>query len=130
MNPKWFQMVSPIPIPGVSKIPPGGRTIRKKQMFGDSLWFLQKNQKSTLPGGFKRGPHEKYSRRFLEGVQKEEIQQWRQARSLPGEKETLNIMLREKRIENESNLNGIMDKKLCKIWKYVSYVNYVNMWII
>ena len=39
----------------------------------------------------------KYSSRFPEGVQKEEIQQGRQARSRPGEKETLNIMLREKR---------------------------------
>ena len=50
----------------------------------------------TLPGGLKRGPHENYSRRFPEGVRKEEIQQWRQARSRPGEKETLNIMLRER----------------------------------
>ena len=32
-----------------------------------------------------------YSGRFPEGVQKEEIQQWRQAQSRPGEKETLNI---------------------------------------
>ena len=43
-----------------------------------------------------RGSHENYSRRFPEGVHKEEIQQWRQARSRPGEKETLNIMSREK----------------------------------
>ena len=58
--------------------------------------FYEKNLKSTLPGGLKRGPHENYSRRFLEGVQKEEIQQWRQARSRPEEKETRNIMLWEK----------------------------------
>ena len=42
------------------------------------------------------GPYESYSSRFLEGVQKDEIQQWRQAQSEPGEKDTLNIMLREK----------------------------------
>ena len=59
-------------------------------------------QKKNLPGSLKRGPykktaqkHENYSGRFPEGVQKEEVQQWRQARSRPGEKETLNIMLRE-----------------------------------
>ena len=39
---------------------------------------------------------ENYSGRFPEGVQKEEIQQWRQARSRPGEKETINITLRTK----------------------------------
>ena len=39
---------------------------------------------------------EKYNRRFPEGVQKEKIQQRRQARSRPGEKETLNIMSAEK----------------------------------
>ena len=38
---------------------------------------------------------ELYSSRFPEGVQKEEIQQWRQARSRPREKETHNIKLRE-----------------------------------
>ena len=46
--------------------------------------------------GLKRGPREKYYRRFPEGVQKEEIQKRRQARSQPGEKETPNIMLRDK----------------------------------
>ena len=59
--------------------------------------FCEQIQKSTLPGGFKRGPHEK-KQRFSEGVQKEEIQQWRHTRSGPGEKETLNIMLREKKM--------------------------------
>ena len=34
--------------------------------------------------------------RFPIGVQREEIQQWRQARSRPRDKEALNIMLREK----------------------------------
>ena len=39
-----------------------------------------------------------YSSRFPEGVEKEEIQQWRQARSRPAEKKTLNIMLKEKKL--------------------------------
>ena len=53
-----------------------------------------------------RGPYEQmwknekkcenYSGRFPEGVPKKEIQQWRQARSRPGEKETHNTKLREK----------------------------------
>ena len=41
------------------------------------------------------GPYEKYRNRFPEGVQKKEIQQRRQARSRPGEKESLNMMLIE-----------------------------------
>ena len=49
-----------------------------------------------LKKGFVVKKHENYSGRFLEGVQKEEIQEWRQARSQPEEKETLNIMLRKK----------------------------------
>ena len=57
--------------------------------------FNKKGQKNTLPGGLQMGPREKNSRRFPEGVQKEEIQQWRQAPSRPGEEETLNIVLRE-----------------------------------
>ena len=40
--------------------------------------------------------YEDYSGRFPEEIQKEEIQQWRQARSRPGEKETHNIKSREK----------------------------------
>ena len=43
----------------------------------------------------KQKNHENYSSRFPEGVQKQEIQQWRQVRSRPGQKEILNIMLRE-----------------------------------
>ena len=39
--------------------------------------------------------HENYSSRLPEGVQKEEIQKWLEAPPRPGEKETLNIMLRE-----------------------------------
>ena len=58
----------------------------------------EKSQKDTLPGGLKKGPHENYTRRFPEGVLKEETQQWRQARSPLGEKETLNIIWREKRV--------------------------------
>ena len=59
-------------------------------------YLYETSQKSTLLGGLKRGPREKYNRSFPEGVQEEKIQQWRQARSRPGEKEeTLNIMLRE-----------------------------------
>ena len=53
-----------------------------------------KNQEKSLPGGLKKGPREKNFLRFPEGVQKEGIQKWRQARSRPREKETLNIMLR------------------------------------
>ena len=48
-------------------------------------------------GGFQVKVYENYSGRFPEGVQQEEIQQWRQAWSRPGKKETLNIMLRENR---------------------------------
>ena len=39
--------------------------------------------------------HENYSSRSFEGVPKQGIQQWRQVRSRPGDKESLNIMLRE-----------------------------------
>ena len=42
-------------------------------------------------GGVHPRKSENYSGRFPEGVQKEEIQQWRQARSRPREKETRNI---------------------------------------
>ena len=42
------------------------------------------------------GSWKKNSGRFPSGVWKEGIQQSRQAQSLPGEKETLNIMLMEK----------------------------------
>ncbi len=42
-----------------------------------------------------RGPHWNFGSRFPEGVQKKEIQQWRQARSRPGEKEPLNIMKKQ-----------------------------------
>ena len=58
------------------------------------MMFMKKSKKYPA-WGLRRGPHENYTRRFPEGVQKEKIQQWRQARSWPGEKETLNIMLRE-----------------------------------
>ena len=51
---------------------------------------------------------------FPMGVQKEEIQQWRQARLRPGEKESLNIMLREKKstppkpfLTNHTNIKNI-----------------------
>ena len=37
--------------------------------------FYKNVLKSILPGGLKRGPREKYNRRFPEEVQKEEIQQ-------------------------------------------------------
>ena len=39
----------------------------------------------------------KLQRPFSQGVPKEEIQQWRQARSRQGEKETLNIISREQK---------------------------------
>ena len=60
--------------------------------------FYEKSQK-IFTRGLKKGSaakkHENYSGSFPEGVQKEEIQQWRQARSRPREKETHNIKLRE-----------------------------------
>ena len=44
--------------------------------------------------------YENYGGRFPDGgVQKEEVQQWRQARARPGNKETLNIMLKEKELK-------------------------------
>ena len=58
-------------------------------------YCYKKSQKVPYLGALKRGPREK--KPPLGGGQKEEIQQWRQARSRPGEKETLNIMLRERR---------------------------------
>jgi hypothetical protein len=58
--------------------------------------FYETIPKKYPAWGLKKGPHEKYNRCFPEGVQKEEIQQWRQARSRPEEKKPLNIMLREK----------------------------------
>ena len=61
--------------------------------------FMEKENQKNCTGGLKKvvskqavaKQYENYSGRFLEGVQKEEIRQWRQARSRPGEKETLNI---------------------------------------
>ena len=65
--------------------------------------FLEEVKKITYQGAYTRDSqlkarikHENYSGRFPEGLQKAKIQQWRQARSRTGEKETLNIMLREK----------------------------------
>ena len=37
--------------------------------------FYEKSKEITRPGGLKRGPREKYNRRFPEGGQKEQIQQ-------------------------------------------------------
>ena len=68
--------------------------------------FCEKNQEGRLTGGLKRGMHENYSGCFPEGVQKEEIQRWRQARSRPGEKETLNNMLRENVLRKYKNTFG------------------------
>ena len=45
-----------------------------------------------------------YSSCFPEGVPKEEIKQWRRARSRPGEKETLNIMLMENTLKTYTKL--------------------------
>ena len=61
--------------------------------------FMKKIKKHSTRGlkkGFSAKKRENYSGRFPEAVQKEEIQQWRQARSRPGKKETHNIKLREK----------------------------------
>ena len=62
--------------------------------------FMTKIQKYTW--GLKKGSlakkwekYKNYSGRLPERIQKEEIKQWRQAQSRPGEKETLNIVLRE-----------------------------------
>ena len=61
--------------------------------------MFMKNFKKYTYQGLKKGSaakkRENYSGRFPGGVQKDEIQQWRQARSRPEEKETLNIILRE-----------------------------------
>ena len=62
-------------------------------------------------------PAKKITAVFPRWFQKEEIQQWRQARLRPGEKETLNIMLRGKMIEkqiigNESRINELKNNKL------------------
>ena len=71
----------------------------------DSFGWRVALDNATIVAVFPGGPYEKcrknvkkcenYSGRFPEGVQKEEIQQCRQARSRPGEKETHNIKLRE-----------------------------------
>ena len=84
------------------KSPVRGQTIRKKYIFGDFYDCNEKRQKGTLPGVLKRSPHEKYSRRIPERVQTEEIQESRQARSRPADKETLNTMLREKMIKTKT----------------------------
>ena len=60
--------------------------------------FIKKKKQYPARGlkkGFSAKKYENYSGRFPEEVQNQEIQQWRQARSRPGEKETLNIMLRD-----------------------------------
>ena len=64
-----------------------------------NFFVFYEKSKNILPGGWTNGfsakKYENYSGRFPDGVPKAEIQQWRQVRSRPGEKETLNIMLRE-----------------------------------
>ena len=75
---------SPSPSPASAKVSCQGATqIGKKHMF-DDFYDLYEKKNSTLPWDFKRGPRESYNRRFPEGVQ------------IQGEKETLNIMLKEK----------------------------------
>ena len=58
--------------------------------------FYETNQESTLPGAEKGVRTKTTPAVFPMGVQKEEIQQWRPARSRPGEMEAINIMLIEK----------------------------------
>ena len=101
----------PIPIPGASKclLPQGKQIVKNTCLMIHYNFYENKNQESTLPGGFKRGPHENYSRRFPEGVQKEEIQQWRQSRLRSGEKETLNIMLGEWNINSAIGIHINID---------------------
>ena len=62
--------------------------------------FYKKVKDILTNGALTRGPqlksskkHENYSGRFPEWVQKEEIQQWRQARHGQEKKETRNIKL-------------------------------------
>ena len=74
----------------------GQTKIGKRHMLDNFYHFYERSQQQKLPAGLKRCPHKNYSGRFPEGGKKEEIQQWRQARSRSGEKETLNIMLRKK----------------------------------
>ena len=74
-------MVPPIPIPGVSNsLLPGGKQIRKNKEGFFSMTFMKK-LKLSFAGGLKKGSvakkYENYNGRFPEGVQKEEIQQWR-----------------------------------------------------
>ena len=85
----------PFPSSALSKVSCQGG---KKQIYD----FYKKSKNKRTRGlekwslAKKYEKYENYSGRFPEGVHKEEIQQWRLARSRPGEKETLNIMLREK----------------------------------
>ena len=89
----------PSPSPASAKVSCQGGNKLEKLYFYD---FYIKNRKKTTRGlkkGFSAKKWEKYknySSRFPEGVQKEEIQLWRQAQSRPGEKETHNIKLMEK----------------------------------
>ena len=83
--------------PRQQKSSAGGQKIRKNVFLMIFYGFYETNRNNTLAGGLKRGPREKYNRRFTEYVQKEEIQQWRQARSRSEEKKTLNIVLRERK---------------------------------
>ena len=89
-------MVSPpTPIPGVSKsLLPGANKLEKNMCLMIVYNFYGKSKKYPARGLKKGSPQKQNKRRFPEGVQREEIQQWRQARPRPGEKETLNIMLR------------------------------------
>ena len=75
--------------------------------------FIKKTQNDIPNRGLKTGSlakkYENYSGRFPEGIPTKEIQQCRQARSRPVEKETLNIMLREKMSKNYAAAKTIRD---------------------
>ena len=111
-------MVPPIPIPSVSKsLLPGGKQIRKTSVWWFSMDFMKKGKNISCQWAYKlkkdvsddflsyvfskggvgcQWKITKTTSAIFPRVQKKEIHQWRQARSRPGEKETLNIMLGEK----------------------------------
>ena len=80
--------------------------------------FMGKSKK-YVPGSLKRGSWLNYSGRFPEGVQKVEDKQWRQARSRPGENETLNIMLRGKYDDTGEQPHSIIIVEYIYIYIYI-----------
>ena len=111
-------MVPPSPSPASAKVSSKGASKLEQNPFLMIFYdFFEKGQKHIPFVRFclvsKWGPYGNYSSRFPEEVQKEEIQQRRQARSLPGEKETLNSMLREKMVA--SKIKNSKSKKISRV---------------